>query len=73
MTESKSKFSRRSVIKGMATTATLAPALLTEAAAPVKTQAKEKEPVDYVNLNMGGIGQCLTSAIPRVALPFGRW
>jgi predicted alpha-1,2-mannosidase len=30
-----------------------------------------KEPVDYVNLNMGGIGQMLTSAIPRVALPFG--
>jgi predicted alpha-1,2-mannosidase len=67
----KSDFSRRSLIKGMATTAAFAPALLTEAAAPAKTQAKEKEPVDYVNLNMGGIGQMLTSAIPRVALPFG--
>ncbi len=67
----KSDLSRRSLIKGIATTTALAPALLSEAAAPVKTQAKEKEPVDYVNLNMGGIGQCLTSAIPRVALPFG--
>ena len=39
------------------------------AAAPGTEQMKE--PVDYVNLNMGGIGQMLTSAIPRVTLPFG--
>src|ERR1017187_5701186 len=63
-----SKFSRRSLIKGM-TTAAVAPAFLPTAAAP-RTEHM-KEPVDYVNLNMGGIGQMLTSAIPRVMLPFG--
>ena len=30
-----------------------------------------KEPVDYVDPNIGGIGQLLSSAIPRVMLPFG--
>ena len=30
-----------------------------------------KEPVDYVDPNIGGIGQLLSSAIPRVMLPYG--
>jgi predicted alpha-1,2-mannosidase len=69
----KSDFSRRSLIKGMATTA-LAPVLLPAAAAPIAVvpdKKQSKQPVDYVDLNLGGIGQLLTSAIPRVMLPFG--
>jgi putative alpha-1,2-mannosidase len=64
----KSDFSRRSLIKGMATAA-LVPAHLPMEAAPGPRH--EKDPVDYVDLNMGGIGQLLSSTIPRVQLPFG--
>lgn len=67
----KSRFSRRNVIKGIATTTVLAPALFSETAVPNNTPVKAKESVDYVDLNMGGIGQLLTSTIPRVQLPFG--
>jgi predicted alpha-1,2-mannosidase len=71
----KSDFSRRNLIKGIATAA-LAPVVLpAEAAAvPGKPQRKEpveKEPVDYVNPNMGGIGQLLTATVPYVKLPYG--
>src|SRR5580700_1313095 len=30
-----------------------------------------KEPVDYVNPNMGGIGQLLSSTSPNVIMPYG--
>jgi hypothetical protein len=59
----KSKFSRRSLIKGMATAA-VAPA------AAVLRTGQMKEPVDYVNPNMGGIGQLLSSTSPFVKLPY---
>ena len=64
----KSVFSRRSLIKGLATAA-VAPAVLPAAAAPRTEQMKE--PVDYVNPNMGGIGQLLSSTSPFVKLPYG--
>ncbi len=61
----KSKVSRRSLIKGMATAA-VAPAVL-----PATAAEQMKEPVDYVNPNMGGIGQLLSSTSPFVKLPYG--
>jgi putative alpha-1,2-mannosidase len=64
----KSSFSRRSLIKGIATTA-LVPAHLPVAAAPVEKQ--KKKPVDYVDPNIGGIGQLLSSTNPHVMMPFG--
>ena len=64
----RSIFSRRSLIKGMATAA-VAPAVLPATAAPRTGQMKE--PVDYVNPNMGGIGQLLSSTSPFVKLPYG--
>ena len=64
----KSNFSRRSLIKGMATAA-VAPVVLPAAAAPRAGQMKEA--VDYVNPNMGGIGQLLSSTSPFVKLPYG--
>ncbi|MGA2259495.1 MAG: hypothetical protein ABSG53_32875, partial [Thermoguttaceae bacterium] len=32
---------------------------------------QQKEPVDYVNPNMGGIGQLLSSTSPAVSMPYG--
>jgi hypothetical protein len=63
----KSKFSRRSLIRGMATAA-VAPAAL-PAAAVLRT-GQMKEPVNDVNPNMGGIGQLLSSTSPFVKLPY---
>jgi predicted alpha-1,2-mannosidase len=34
-------------------------------------QARVKTPVDYVNPNMGGIGQLLSSTSPNVIMPYG--
>ena len=33
--------------------------------------AQKKEPVDYVNPNMGGIGQLLSATSPNVIMPYG--
>ena len=32
---------------------------------------QNKEPVDYVNPNIGGIGQLLSSTSPSVVMPYG--
>jgi len=50
-------------------TAAVTPAVL-PAAATLPT-GQMKEPVDYVNPNMGGIGQLLSSTSPFVKLPYG--
>src|SRR5713101_4188940 len=40
---------------------------------PVASQSNEqKQPVDYVSPNIGGIGQLLTATIPYVQYPHGR-
>ena len=61
----KSKFSRRSLTKGMAAAA-VAAAVLPAAAAPRTGQMKE--PVDYVNPNMGGL--LLNPMIAAAAMSF---
>jgi len=33
---------------------------------------QNKEPVDYVNPNIGGIGQTLSATSPNVIMPYGR-
>jgi len=35
------------------------------------TQSNKKTPVDFVNPNMGGIGQLLSSTSPKVIMPYG--
>lgn len=61
-------FSRRRLSEGMATAA-LVPAHLPRDAAT--SPKHEREPVDYVDPNIGGIGQLLSATNPNVMLPYG--
>jgi predicted alpha-1,2-mannosidase len=66
---SKENARQRNVVRGLAWRL-LVPGLLAQLLAAVPAQAA-KEPVDYVNPNIGTIGILLTSTVPVVQVPHG--